>query len=86
LTVIKTGLLPATRSAALRAGAGRRPALQNAPESQLEAVVALAKYFLGAKFESCRVVPATVSVEAAVRAAIPNPRRREGDISGWGRM
>ena len=43
--------------------------------------------FSGAKFNSCRVVPATPSAEAAVRAAVPAPRRLEDDVSGyWGRQ
>jgi hypothetical protein len=33
--------------------------------------------FLGADFQSCRIVPATASAEAAVRTAVPAPRRSE---------
>jgi hypothetical protein len=36
--------------------------------------------FTGAKFESCRMVPATPSAEAAVRTATPAPRRREDEV------
>lgn len=39
-------------------------------------------YFSGANFDSCRIVPATPSAEAAVRTAVPAPRRPEDDI-GW---
>ncbi len=39
-------------------------------------------YFSGADFDSCRIVPATPSAQAAVRSAIPAPRRIEDDI-GW---
>jgi len=43
--------------------------------------------FSGAKFNSCRVVPATPSAEAAVRNAVPAPRRLEDDVSVYmGRM
>jgi hypothetical protein len=38
--------------------------------------------FLGADFQSCRIVPATASAEAAVRTAVPAPRRREDDNIG----
>ena len=37
--------------------------------------------FLGADFQSCRIVPATASAEAAVRTAVPAPRRREDENS-----
>jgi hypothetical protein len=44
-------------------------------------------YFSGAQFDSCRIVPATPSAEAAVRAATPAGKRSEDDVSGmWGRM
>jgi len=33
--------------------------------------------FLGADFQSCRIVPATAFAEAAVRTAVPAPRRSE---------
>jgi hypothetical protein len=36
--------------------------------------------FLGADFQSCRIVPATASAEAAVRTAVPAPRHREDNI------
>lgn len=43
-------------------------------------------YFGGATFDSCRIVPATPSAEAAVRDAVPAPRRVEDDIGWmWGR-
>ncbi len=43
-------------------------------------------YFNGATFDSCRIVPATLSAEAAVRNAILAPRRIEDDIGWmWGR-
>ena len=35
--------------------------------------------FTGPNFDTCQVVPATPSAEAAVRAAVPAPRRREDD-------
>jgi hypothetical protein len=35
--------------------------------------------FTGARFESCGIVPYTPSAEAAVRAAVPAPRRIEDD-------
>jgi hypothetical protein len=35
--------------------------------------------FTGARFESCGMVPDTPSAEAAVRTAVPPPRRREDD-------
>lgn len=40
-------------------------------------------YFGGARFDSCRIVPATPSAEAAVHAAIPASRRDEDLISHW---
>jgi hypothetical protein len=44
-------------------------------------------YFSGARFDSCRIVPATPSAESAVRTSVPAPRRLEDDIDGmWGRM
>jgi hypothetical protein len=44
-------------------------------------------YFSGGTFDSCRIVPATPSAEAAVRTAIPAPRRMEDDIAWmFGRM
>ena len=44
-------------------------------------------YFGGARFDSCQIVPATPSAEAAARTSVPAPRRMEDDISGmWGRM
>jgi hypothetical protein len=44
-------------------------------------------YFSGARFDSCRIVPARPSAEAAVRGAVPADRRSEDDISGMrGRM
>jgi hypothetical protein len=44
-------------------------------------------YFGGAIFDSCRIVPATHSAEAAIRTSIPAPRRIEDDMSWmWGRM
>jgi hypothetical protein len=44
-------------------------------------------YFSGARFDSCRIVRATPSAEAAVRAAVPAAKRSEDDISWmWGRM
>ena len=42
-------------------------------------------FFSGARFDSCRIVPATPSAERAVRAAVPAARRREDQV-GWGRM
>jgi len=39
-------------------------------------------YFSGADFDSCRIVAATPSAEAAVRNAIPAPRRVEDEV-GW---
>jgi hypothetical protein len=39
-------------------------------------------YFSGADFDSCRIVPATPSAQAAVRTAMTPPRRIEDDI-GW---
>jgi hypothetical protein len=39
-------------------------------------------YFSGADFDSCRIVPATPSAQAAVRSAMPASRRIEDDI-GW---
>lgn len=38
-------------------------------------------YFSGARFDSCRIVRATPSAEAAVRAAVPAAKRSEDDIS-----
>jgi hypothetical protein len=44
-------------------------------------------YFSGVRFDSCRIVPATPSAEAAIRAAVPATRRSGDDISVmWGRM
>lgn len=44
-------------------------------------------YFGGARFDSCRIVPATHSAEAAIRTSIPAPKRIEDDMSWmWGRM
>ena len=43
-------------------------------------------YFSGAQFESCRIVPATASAEAAVRAALPATKRREDEVVLGGRM
>jgi hypothetical protein len=44
-------------------------------------------YFEGARFDSCQMVPATPSAEAAIRTSVPARRRIEDDISGfWGRM
>jgi hypothetical protein len=40
-------------------------------------------YFSGARFDSCRIVPATPSAEAAVRDAIPGQQRDEDQISNW---
>jgi hypothetical protein len=43
-------------------------------------------YFSGAKLDSCRVVPATPSAEAAVREAVPADRRSEDQVVLGGRM
>jgi hypothetical protein len=45
-------------------------------------------YFSGAKFDSCRVVLATPSAEAAVRGAVPAGKRRDDEVIelGGGRM
>ena len=44
-------------------------------------------YFDGARFDSCRIVPATPSAEAAIRTSIPAAKRIEDDMSWmWGRM
>jgi len=44
-------------------------------------------YFSGAQFDSCRIVRATPSAEAAVRTAAPAAKRSEDDVSGmWGRQ
>lgn len=39
-------------------------------------------YFSGAKFDSCRIVPATPSAQAAVREAVPAARRSEDEVGG----
>jgi len=57
----------------------RAPAVPNAGEKFLS--------FSGARFDSCRIVPATPSAEAAIRTSAPARRRIEDDVSGfWGRM
>jgi len=38
-------------------------------------------YFSGAKFDSCRAVPATPSALSAVRSAVPAPKRSEDEMS-----
>ena len=43
-------------------------------------------YFSGAKFDSCRVVPATPSTEAAVRGGVLSDRRSEDQVALGGRM
>jgi hypothetical protein len=44
-------------------------------------------YFSGARFDSCRIVRATPSAEAAVRAAVPAEKGSGDDVSWmWGRM
>ncbi|MGO9013149.1 MAG: hypothetical protein ACLQPN_23880 [Bryobacteraceae bacterium] len=43
-------------------------------------------YFSGAKFDSCRIVPATPSAEASVRGAVPADRRIEDQVAMGGRM
>jgi hypothetical protein len=44
-------------------------------------------YFGGARFDSCRIVPATHSAEAAIRTSVPAPKRIEDDMSSMsGRM
>jgi len=43
-------------------------------------------YFSGAHFDSCRIVPATPSAEAAVRKTAPAPRRKEDEVSFGGRL
>jgi len=43
-------------------------------------------YFGGAQFDSCQMVPATPSAEAAVRGAVPADRRREDEVVGGSRM
>jgi hypothetical protein len=43
-------------------------------------------YFSGAKFDSCRIVPATPSAEAAVRGAVPADIRIEDEVAIGGRM
>jgi hypothetical protein len=43
-------------------------------------------YFSGARFDSCRTVPATPSAEAAVRGATPPERRIEDEVVLGGRM
>ena len=42
--------------------------------------------YFGAKFDSCRIVPATSSAEATVRGAVPADRRREDEVAIGGRM
>lgn len=42
-------------------------------------------YFSGATFDSCRIVPATPSAEAAVRKSAAPAKRQEDDISGFSR-
>jgi hypothetical protein len=42
-------------------------------------------YFSGARFDSCRIVPATPSAESAVRTAVPASRRQEDEIVPGGR-
>jgi hypothetical protein len=43
-------------------------------------------YFDGGKFDSCRVVPAAASAEAAIRASQPPPKRIEDAMTLGGRM
>jgi hypothetical protein len=42
-------------------------------------------YFIGARFESCRIVPATPSAESAVRDALPATRRKGDEVVLGGR-
>jgi hypothetical protein len=43
-------------------------------------------YFSGAKFDSCRIVPATPSAETAIRTSTPPPIRIEDAMTFGGRM
>jgi len=66
----------------LHAGTMANPALKTFPRAGERFL-----YFSGAKFDSCRIVPATASAEAAVRGAVRPDRRSEDDVSNfWGRM
>jgi len=58
------------------------PALQKFPQAGERFL-----YFSGARFDSCRIVRATSSAEAAVRRAAPAERWLDDDVSVFsGRM